>query len=377
MKTKEKMETYFELVPDFRRKTHITYKLSDILFIFVCGLLCGLTSYEAISDLAEMRWDFFKKYISNKRPPCENTLRTVFGSLNPERLELCLIGIFRNVFCIDIPKKERQIAIDGKVICGEKAIHIVTAMVTDEWLSLGQVIVEKKSNEIPAVQELLDILNINGDVITFDAMHAQKDTLEKVIEKKGDYVVQVKRNQKTFYEDIEGLFALGKAAETWRTTEKGHGRREVRICSVLPDEFVDKDYFEGWAGIKKIFKVERQVEKDGKTTNETSYYISSKKGSAEKLLSYTRKHWQIESMHWVLDKVLGEDGSFLRDENAQDCMNRMRKFAACVMKKYIEQVKPRKKSIAGNMRLCLLSADHLEKVLNFFLFSFILQFYYV
>lgn len=369
MKTREKMETYFHLVPDYRRRTHITYKLPDILFIFVCGLLCGLTSYEAISDLAETRWDFFKKYISHERPPCENTLRTIFGSLNPERLELCLIGIFRNVFCIDFPTSERQIAIDGKVICGENAIHIVTAMVTDEWLSIGQVVVEDSSNEIPAVRELLDLLNIEGDVVTFDAMHAQRDTLSKVIEKKGDYVVQVKRNQKILLEDIEGLFELGDLTDTFQTTEKGHGRKEDRICSVLPDEYVDEDYFANWSGIKNIFKIERRVEKDGRATNEISYYISSKDTSAENLLSYTRKHWQIESMHWVLDKVLGEDGGSLRDKNAQDCMNRMRKFATCVMKKYIEQVKPKKKSIAGNMRLCLLSADYLETVINFFVDS--------
>ena len=140
---------------------------------------------------------------------------------------------------------------------------------------------------------------------------------------------------------------------------------------------VDPGYFNDWAEIKRIFSVERITEKDGKVSKETSYYISSKATTAENLLSYTRKHWQIESFHWILDKVMGEDGSFTRDKNAQDCMNRMRKFAVSVMKKYIEQAQPKKKSISGNMRLCLFSADYLEKVIDFFLRIFLLQHDYV
>ena len=376
MKTYEQMEMYFELVPDCRRRTHITYKLSELLFIFVCGVLCGLTDYEAIADLAKVRWEFFKKYIKNERPPCTNTLRTVFSHIAPDRLELCLWGIFRNVFSLGIKPKERQIAIDGKVICGENSIHIVTAMIADEYLSVGQIVTDEKSNEIPAVRELLDMINIEGAICSFDAMHCQYDTIKKVIENKGDYVVQVKRNRKIMYNEIEGLFKFKEIKEKYETVDNDHGRIETRSCYVLPDEWVDREYFNEWAGIKRIFKVERKIEKKGKITYETSYYISSKEATAEKLLEYTRKHWRIESFHWILDKIMNEDGSFIRDKNAQECMNRMRKFAISVMKKYIEEKQPQKKSISGNMRLCLFSSEYLEELLNFFLFVFLLHLCY-
>ena len=377
MKTIESMEIYFELVPDKRRKSHITYKLSEILFVLVCGMLCGLSGYEEIADMAEMRWDFFRKHIKNERPPCAAMLCNVLRHINAERLELCLHGIFRNIFGITPPSKERQINIDGKTICGENSIHIVTAMLADEYLSIGQVVVGEKTNEIPAVRELLDLLDIEDDIISADAMHCQTDTVRKIIEKKGDYVLQVKKNQRNLYEDIEGLFGLAKITNIHETIDRNHGRIEKRICRLLPDEMADPGYFCDWAELKRIFSVERITEKNGKVSQETSYYISSKATTAENLLSYTRKHWQIESFHWILDKVMGEDGSFTRDKNAQDCMNRMRKFAVAVMKKYIEQAQPKKKSISGNMRLCLLSANYLEKVIDFFLRVFLLHLCYV
>jgi predicted transposase YbfD/YdcC len=257
-------------------------------------------------------------------------------------------------------------------------------MIADEYLSVGQKVVGEKSNEIPVVAELLDILDIKGSVVTMDAMHCQKETVEKVIKNGGDYVVQLKGNQGNFYKDVYAMFDdkyMDEADkdgeyEKFQTIEKGHGRIEKRTCYVLQDIEYFTDYMADWKGLKKIFAVKRTVEKGGKITEEISCYLSSKNTSAENLLSYTRKHWQIESFHWLLDVVMGVDGSFLRDKTAQDCMNRMSKFAISVMKKYIEHAKPKKKSISGNMRLCLLSSDYLEKVLCFFLRIFLLQLCY-
>ena len=384
MKTINDMEMYFEIVKDYRMRGRITYRLSEVLLVFVCGLLCGLRDYESITDMAEIRWEFFKKYIKNDRPPCPATLCNILRRINPEQLELCLHGIFRNVFGIIPPKCEKQICIDGKTIRGTNSIHIVTGMLADEYLSIGQKVVGEKTNEIPVVQELLDMLDIKGAVVSMDAMHCQKDTLEKVIENGGDYVVQLKGNQGNFYKDVYAMFDDKYMDETdkdgeyekFQTIEKGHGRIEKRTCYVLKDVEYFTDYMADWKGLKKIFAVKRTVETKGKITEEISCYLSSKNTTAEKLLSYTRKHWQIESFHWILDVVMGEDNSSLRDKTAQDCMNRMSKFAVSVMKKYIECAKPKKKSISGNMRLCLLSNDYLEKVLDFFLHFFLLHFCY-
>jgi predicted transposase YbfD/YdcC len=332
----------------------------------VCGYICGLCDEEEIADFAEERQGFFLKYMEYERVPCAATFRAIINTLNPYELELCLHGIFRNVLGGVKTQDDKQICIDGKTIRGANSIHIVHALLADFKLSLGQLVVDKKTNEIPAVRELLDLINIEGSIVSLDAMHCQRDTVDKIIEKKGNYVVQVKKNQKGLHEDIKGLFDLSKITETHQTIDKNHGRLEIRSCFVLPNELVDEEYFSEWRGLKKIFKVERKTEKNGKVSEEVGYYISScANASAEELLSYTRKHWQIESFHWILDKIMGEDNSLVRDKNAQLCLSIIRKFAISIVNIFIEKTKPKKKSISGNMRKCLLNPAYLESVLAF------------
>jgi len=291
------------------------------------------------------------------------------------------MGIFRNVFEQEAKLEEKQISIDGKTVCStatmkeyEKPLHIVTAMLTDNYVSLGQVAVNDKSNEIPAVRELLDMLNIKGAVVTLDAMHCQKDTVEKIIKNKGDYVVQLKKNQGNFYADVYAMFDDKYMNETdkdgeyevFQTIEKSRGRIEKRTCYVLNETAYFTNYLADWRGLKKIFAVKRTVEKDGKISEEISCYLSSKNTSAENLLSYTRKHWQIESFHWLLDVNFGEDGSLVRDKNSQICLNIMRKFAISILKKYIENNPVKRKTISANTRKCLFNPVFLESVLGFY-----------
>ena len=226
----------------------------------------------------------------------------------------------------------------------EKPMHIVTALLADASVSLGQITVDGKSNEIPAVRELIGLLNIKDSVITLDAMHCQKETVELIISKGGDYVIQLKGNQGTFYKDVYAMFdekymdIADKDCnyETYKTIEKGHGRIETRTCYVLKDLEYFTDYLAEWRGLKKIFAVKREIEIATQKTIEISCYISSKNTSAEKLLMYTRKHWQIESFHWLLDVNLGEDDSKVISQNSQTCLNIIRKFCVSIIKKYIE-----------------------------------------
>ena len=360
------MEVYFSIITDVRDKSYITYKLSDILFIEVCAHICGMRDAEEIADFAEERWEFFKQYMDYERLPCALTFENILAEIDAKQLDLCLQGIFRNVLNIRINRKDTQTCIDGKTVCGVNGLHIVTAMMADYFAPVASLAVDSKTNEIPIVQELLDMINVEGSIISMDALHCQEETLAKIIDKKGDYVVQVKRNQESLYDDIEGLFKLGKIADKHMTMDKGHGRFEKRICTVLADEIVNQEYFSKWKGIQKIFKVERKTEKKGITTEEISYYISSKNATAEQLLSYTRKHWQIESFHWILDKVMHEDHSLIRDKNTQLCLNIIRKFAISIVKNYIETASPKKKTISGNMRKCLLNPEFLLAVLDIF-----------
>lgn len=381
MEIRESLDIYFELVEDVRSKAHITYKLSDFTFMILCGMLAGCNDLEIIIEFAEEKIDFFKKYTEMQSIPCLSTLTNILNAINPEQLELCLYGVFSNVLKINKNTNEKEISIDGKTICStanmneyERPLHVVTALLIDEYICLGQKVVESKSNEIPAVKELLDELNVNSAVITLDALHCQKETVEKIIKGGGDYVIQLKANQGSFYQDVYAMFddkymdIADKDCEyeTFSTLNKGHGRIEKRTCYVLNNIEFFTDYITEWKGLKKIFAVKREVEQNNIKTTEISCYISSKNTTAEKLLSYTRKHWQIESFHWLLDVICDEDDSKVRNKNSQINLNLLRKNALSIIKKYIANNEVKRKTIVANMRKCLLNEAFLEKVLLYY-----------
>lgn len=381
MDIKKNLDIYFELVEDVRSQAHITYKLSDVLFLIVCGMIAGCNNLEVIIEFGEEKIEFFKKYTELENIPCLSTISNILRVINPNRLELCLYGIFSDVFKKNLKIKEKEISIDGKTICStatmreyERPMHIITALLVDNSLSLGQKIVERKSNEIPAVRELLDELDITGAVVTMDAMHCQKETAEKVIVNGGDYVLQLKANQGKFYEDVYAMFdekymdVSDKEGEyeIYSTLEKNSGRIEKRTCYVLKEISFFTDYLAEWKNLKKIFAVKREVEQRGKKTIEISCYLSSKNASAEKLLSYTRKHWQVESFHWLLDMNYDEDKSKVINKNSQICLNILRKYSITILKNYIENHDVKRKALSANMRKCMLNEEYLEDVLRYY-----------
>lgn len=381
MDIKKNLDMYFELVEDVRSQAHITYKLSDVLFLIVCGMIAGCNNLEVIIEFGEEKIEFFKKYTELENIPCLSTISNILRVINPNRLELCLYGIFSDVFKKNLKIKEKEISIDGKTICStatmreyERPMHIITALLVDNSLSLGQKIVESKSNEIPAVRELLDELDITGAVVTMDAMHCQKETAEKVIVNGGDYVLQLKANQGKFYEDVYAMFdekymdVSDKECEyeIYSTLEKNSGRIEKRTCYVLKEISFFTDYLAEWKNLKKIFAVKREIEQRGKKTIEISCYLSSKNASAEKLLSYTRKHWQVESFHWLLDMNYDEDKSKVINKNSQICLNILRKYSITILKNYIENHNVKRKALSANMRKCMLNEEYLEDVLRYY-----------
>ena len=204
---------------------------------------------------------------------------------------------------------------------------------------------------------------------------SQKETLKKIKTNGGDYIVQVKRNQKQLYGDIDDLFKQKEIADKYIEIDKTSGRITKRKCEILPKEYITDEYFGKWEQIKSIFRIERITEKEGKKTKEISYYISSLETTAEKISRYTRNHWKIESFHWILDVVMGEDSGFVRNKNSQFCLNIIRKYAISFVKQYIEQAKPKKKSISGNMRKALFSCDFMASMLALFIHFFLLHFY--
>ena len=378
---RESFDIYFELVEDPRSQAHITYRLSDILFILVTGMLCSCTDLEMIIEFAEEKEKFLKKYTELESIPCLSTISNILKIISPEHLEMCLYGIFSNIFKTKMQIKDKQICIDGKTICStatmkehERPMHIITALLADECVSLGQLTVESKSNEIPAVRELIELLDIKGAILTMDAMHCQKETAELIIDNGGDYVLQLKANQGNFYEDVYAMFDekyMNEADkdceyETYSTIEKGHGRIEKRTCYVLSEVAYFTNYLAEWKELKKIFAVKREIERKGEKSTEISCYLSSKNTSAEKLLSYTRKHWQVESFHWLLDMNYDEDNSRVTNKNSQICLNIIRKYSISIIKKYIENHPVKRKTVIGNMRKCLLNEKFLVDVLGYY-----------
>lgn len=371
MSMNEIFNMYFGIIDDERDQFTVKHSLVSILKLVMIAILCGLDKLDKIVEYGKNKSEFLKKEFEIEAIPSTSTLTRVFAMISPKYLGLSIVCILNTI----IKEKPEQIMLDGKVIKAtdsiktiEKMMNIVTAY-TDTGISIGQKTVDSKSNEIPAVQELIDMLDVRGLVITADAMHCQKKTAEKIVDNKGDYVLQLKANQGRMYEDVYAMFddsymdIADKDCEyeIYSTIEKNHGRIEKRTCYVLNEIEYFTNYMAEWKGLKKIFAVKREIEREGKKTQEISCYISSKNTTAEKLLSYTRKHWEIETMHHILDVSYDEDNCKLYSQRAQENLNIFRKMGASIHK---NNLKNKKQTIKNNMFNCLLNDAYLLEMLQ-------------
>jgi predicted transposase YbfD/YdcC len=269
--------------------------------------------------------------------------------------------------------KEQGVAIDGKTMrgsfdaaSGKSALHVVSAWASGLRLSLGQVAVDDKSNEITAVPKLLQLLELTGAVVTTDAMHCQKETLVAIRAKDADYLVPVKDNQPKLHELLQETFlAYGeddyqaRELKRYSKTERNRGREETRIVYAAPPPTELKHHAE-WLDVRSVIMVYRATRRNGKLTEETSFYISSLPPKVKKIASYIRGHWGIEnSLHWTLDVIFSEDRSRLRQGNGPEIASIFRKLALMVLQ--------RDTSSRGSLRGKRLQAgwneDFLERIL--------------
>jgi len=270
--------------------------------------------------------------------PGYDTMRRVMGTVSPHYLNRFLQE-WNELLAMNQTSKLRKIlAIDGKTQRGngtskQKPNHIVSA-VDENKLCWGQEMVSEKSNEITAIPKLLDRINIKDQIVTTDAMGTQKEIAKQIVEKKGDYVLALKGNQHNFYDDVKLYLDdeefLRKCVKH-RTTEKARGGIEVR-------EYWQTDNIswltqkDEWAGLKSIGMTCNTITKNGKTTVETRYFISSLEVDAQLFARAVRSHWQVESYHWLLDTVLREDESPILDKQCAENLNIIRKFVLAVLK---------------------------------------------
>ena len=358
----------FEIIEDTRHQSYVKHKLSHILMIVMCAVLCGLDELGDIVTFAENKAKFFKDNFGIEKIPSKPTISRVLSIIDGQKAAKVIIDIMKT----EINESEKVIAVDGKAIRStyktdkpHSSLQIITAYLTDSGVVLGQEKINEKTNEIPVLRQMLEYMNIKGKTITADALHCQKETCAKIIEKQGNYVLGLKENQKTLHDNIELYFKneiTNKYLETFTTTEKNGGRIEKRICYKISDlSWLEER--SSWAGLKTVFSVKRIVSTANKTTEEISYYISSQDVSAKELLFLSREHWKIESMHWMLDVVLSEDKCLFGNENAHITLNILRKYALLLHKQYISNLS-KNVSVKKNMLNCLINDTFILKVIS-------------
>jgi len=359
----EYLRSKFSAIEDQRHASYIDYALSDILIIVMSAVLCGLDGLAEIMQHATNRSDFFREKFGIKQIPSKPTVSRVLNMIDGDAVAQVIIDIM----------KERSdivgniIAVDGKAIKSttepgkpHSALQILTAYLTESGVVIGQHAIHEKTNEIPVFQAMLGVLSIKGKTITADAMHCQKETCKRIIAVGGDYVFGLKENQKTLYGDV-ALFINNEinadSIEKATTTEKSHGRYEKRTCLKVTDiRWLEGK--ESWAGLKAVFAIRRIVTSKGKTTDETSYYITSTDTSPEELLRIVREHWKIESLHWLLDVTFSEDECRILSENGHKTLNIFRKIALMLHKRFIASLS-RKISVKASLLNCLMDDMHL------------------
>jgi len=346
-----------------------TYKVSDIIKIMILGLMCTMKTMSDIHFWSEGKHtrQMLKETFGIKAIPCYSHFTNLVGIIDSEELNKIFIEFFRKVVGNVVGK---TIAFDGKTVCSttkngnfKSPLHIASAFVIENGITIGQLAADAKTNEIPTVRELIKLLDITGATVVTDALHCQKDTVKEILNAGADYVLSVKKNQKNLYNDISEMIdykltneyeQLNSPVDTITKTEKSHGRIETRTACVTDEvEWLQK---EGkWEGIQSIGAVS--------TPFETRYYISSRILSAEQLLNITRSEWNIEAMHWQLDVIFNEDRTTLNETNSQFTLNILRKTVLNITKSYRNSFEP-KRNMVDIMRKCLHDHDILFDVLE-------------
>lgn len=314
---------FFKEIPDHRVDRRKLHSVEEILLVTFCGMIAGCDSWDDLELFGEMKLEYLRKYLPYENGiPSDDTLRRFFRVLEPERFESCFIKWVKS-FQLDLA--EKIVAIDGKTsrrsFDGDnKPMHLVSAFASEIGITLGQLRTAEKSNEITAIPELLDLLDIAGAVVTIDAMGCQTKIVDKITERGADYLIGLKGNQETLKEDVDTFFEKPPKKAVFRDAveyDKGHGRIETRSCKVTDDiEWLRKRH-PCWEGLNSIIEIKSKRAIKDKVSEETRYYISSLPAEPNKILHTVREHWGIENkLHWVLDVAFNDDQSRIRKGNA-------------------------------------------------------------
>lgn len=333
-----------ERINDPRQQSKITHLMMDVIGIVLMGVLGNADDWKEIQMFAVMNEEFLRKYLElPKGIPSHDTLERVMALVDPREMNGFIQEWNEYVNSNEGAALKKVLNIDGKTLRGSgrkgiKPLHVISAWSHEDGISLGQRCVDEKENEIVAIPELLDEIRITGYVVTIDAMGTQKKIAEKIKEKRADYVLAVKANQPRMHEEIASYFAddelrskIEEVGNRHVTKEKSRGQIETRRYYQTSDIGWFEDRAE-WKGLKSIGMVETMIERDGRTTVERRYYISSLAEDIGLFARAVRGHWNVESMHWQLDVTFREDANTTQDKRAAENMNIIRKWALAILK---------------------------------------------
>jgi predicted transposase YbfD/YdcC len=338
------VKDHFLSLSDPRILLKTRHKLIDVVVITLCAVIAGADDWVEIAAFGREKEQWFKTFLElPKGIPSHDTFGRVFSLIHPGEFAKCFLNWIRSAF----PMGDSDvIAIDGKTARrshdranGKPPIHMVSAWAVRHRLILGQVKTEDKSNEITAIPELLKVLDINGCVVTTDAMGCQKEIARQIVDQGADYVFSLKGNQGNLHKEVELLFEDAKkndykdlALASYTTVDGEHGRVETRSYTVT----ADVDWFEEkskWKNLTTFAMVESTREIGDQTTRETRYFISSLPCDAKRFAEAARDHWGVENgLHWCLDISFREDDSRVRNGHAPENLAIIRRFALSLIK---------------------------------------------
>ena len=361
--------THLSIVKDPRIDRTKMHNLIDILILAVCAVIANCDGWEEIEWFAQEREEWFSTFLELPNGiPSHDTFSRVFSRINPDELGNALSNW---ITALQVETKNKVVAIDGKSVrrsfdkaTQKSSLHLVSAWLSHDNLILGQVKVDSKSNEIKAIPKLLDLLHVNGAIVTIDAIGCQKKIVEKILSKGANYVLAVKRNQSDLFEQIDWLFTQSNRDQslifqTHQTVDAGHGRIETRTYSTIaaPELLTG---IEGWKGLRANGMAESIREVGDIRSCEKRYYIMSTCGNSAEFGKAVREHWGIEnSAHWVLDVTFGEDQSRVRKDNSPENLAMLRKIALNCVK----QETTKKTSMKRKRKLASWNTDYLAKIL--------------
>jgi predicted transposase YbfD/YdcC len=338
-----RIQDHFANLTDPRRRK-VLYPLVNVVTIAICAVICGADDFVAIAKFGRAKRKWLSQFLDlSTGIPSHDRFNAIFAAIKPAEFEACLLSWITALHEIT---GGQLVAIDGKTLrrsfdaaTSKAAIHMVSAWATANHVTLGQVTVDEKSNEITAIPKLLEMLKISGSLVTIDAMGCQTEIAKTILDAGADYVLAVKRNQPTLHDGVSWFFLTQREEDFARvrvsrheTHEHAHGRDATRsyyVCSV-PRDLPDR---KRWPGLRAIGWAISDTVRDGKHCREMRYYILSRKLSAREFAAAVRGHWSIENrLHWQLDVTFQEDQCRLRRGHADANFSILRRTALSLLK---------------------------------------------